>query len=113
MTKQKEINWCAGERAGLEFEYEGLMYRKGSNQCVFELGDLVINSSRLYGPTFLLPAKPDELRKRTTGIVLDITQPDKKDWPILEILWSTQEFTDETANHLWKVVRGSGENESR
>jgi len=100
MTKQKEISWHNGGMAGLEFEYEGVMYRKGSNQCVFERGDLVVNSSVFTGAPTLRGSK------RTTGIVLDITQPDKKDWPILEILWSTQEFTDETANHLWKIVGG-------
>jgi len=99
MINQKEINWRNGCLAGLEFDYEGVMYRKGSNQCIFNCGDLVLNSSLLYGSPSL------KMLTRTTGIVIGISQPHEESWPILEIQWSTGEITEETANHLWKIIR--------
>ena len=100
MTKEKEINWHNGALAGLEFEHEGVIYRKGSNQCVFRCGDLVMNSSLIHGAPSLRGFS------RGTGTVIAISQPDEKDWPILEVYWSTAEFTKATANHLRKIVRG-------
>lgn len=99
----EKINWHNGLMAGLEFEHEGVLYRKGSNQCVFRCGDLVMNSSINHGAPSL------KMALRTTGTVIAISQPDEKDWPILEVYWSTGEFTKEKSLHIWKIVRGKNE----
>ena len=98
---KKEIKWHNGCRAALEFDYEGVTYRKGSNQCIFLCGDLVMNSSILTGAP--------SLQLKTTGIVLDIFQPNEIDWPVLEIIWSNDEITKEKASSLWKFVRSIDE----
>ena len=99
MIDQKEINWHNGCLAGLEFDYEGVTYRKGSNHCIFNCGDLVINSSLVHGAPSL------KMLARTTGIVLNISQLDDASWPTMEIQWSTGEVTEETSNHLYNIIR--------
>ncbi len=103
MKNSEKINWHENYRGGIEFEHKGVFYRKGSFQCRFEEGDLVMNSAILYGPPSLRGVE------RTTGIVLAISQPDETDWPLLEVQWSTGEITEEKALHLWKIVRGKNE----
>ena len=97
------INWHNGARAGLEYEYQGVWYRAGRNQCVFSIGDLVLPASPI------LIGMPN----RITGIVFDMKQEHDHAWPEILVTWSDGTEKWVKSKDLWRIVSDGTEEKDR
>ena len=97
--KKTDIVWHNYAMAGLEYEYKGIKYRKGSNQCVFNIGDLVLPSSPITVG----------MEKRMAGIILDMIQADDNTWPQILVLWPDGTEKLIKSRDLWRIVQDGQE----
>ena len=103
MAGRSDINWHNGWKAGLEYEYEGVCYRQGRNQCVFSIGDLV------------LPASPIliGMPKRIAGIIFDMKQDNPNNWPEILVNWSDGTEKWVKSKDLWRIISDGTEEKDR
>ena len=95
----EKINWGSrfhtfGER---QYGWSGIIYHQGRDACPFYEGDLVLLAS---------PAMHCET-ERIPGIVLEISQPDSQDWPLVQVQWADSRIEIYKSKDLWRVIDGT------